>query len=141
MLFKTVTRYLVCMSGLQQISENIKVEAQVKYLNEESNPSHSLFVFSYRIKITNQSSESVQLLSRHWIITDNLGQTEEVKGPGVVGIQPKVASQGDFQYESLCPLTTSSGSMKGFFHFVTESGTKIQIPIPEFYLISPLALH
>lgn len=129
------------MSGLQQVSENIKIETKVKYLIEESNPSHSLFVFSYQIKISNLSSEDIQLLSRHWFITDNLGQTEEVQGPGVVGLQPKLTSQGDFQYESLCPLTTSSGSMKGFFHFVTESGSKIQVPIPEFYLISPLALH
>lgn len=129
------------MSELQQIPENIKIEAHVKYLNEESNPSHSLFVFSYKIKITNQSPEAVQLLSRHWVITDSLGQSEEVQGPGVVGIQPRLSSQTDFQYESLCPLTTPSGSMHGFFHFVTDSGTKIQVPIPEFYLISPLALH
>lgn len=123
------------------VTPQVKIETHVRYLDHESNPEQGQFVFTYRIRIVNTSKQSLQLISRQWMITDSIGRTEEVQGLGVVGQQPKIASGDVFEYESFCPLPTSSGSMKGFYHFVDESGVKVSVPISEFYLIAPYALH
>lgn len=82
-----------------------------------------------------------QLMSRHWVITDGLGKVEEVRGAGVVGVQPKLSVGQSFEYESACPLSTPSGSMTGTYQMVTESGEAFDLQIPEFYLVAPSALH
>lgn len=117
------------------------VQVKVDYLESESKPDSNYYFFTYKIRIENKSSESAQLLSRHWIITDAHAQTEEVRGAGVVGLQPKIQANKFFEYESACTLTTSSGSMRGFYQFISESGESFEIEIPEFYLIAPSALH
>ena len=99
------------------------------------------FFFAYKISIKNTGSSPAQLISRHWIITDALGHVEEVRGPGVVGLQPKITPGQAFEYDSACPLKTSSGTMKGFYQFVDESGENFEVEIPEFYLIAPTAVH
>ena len=119
----------------------ICVQPTVQYLEDESRPEQSLFVFGYKIQIQNRGSEPIKLLSRHWIITNGLDEVEEVQGAGVVGLQPTIEPDSIFEYESLCPLTTSTGSMKGFYHFVTDSGNRLTQEIPEFFLVAPLALH
>jgi ApaG protein len=111
------------------------------YVNDESKPEQGYYFFSYKMTIKNNGSEPAQLMSRHWIITDANGHTEEVRGPGVVGLQPKIQPGQSFEYESACPLTTSTGSMKGFYTMVTENGDSTQVEIPEFYLVSPQSLH
>ncbi len=120
---------------------NFEISAFPHYVSDESKPEQNYYFFSYKITIKNKGSEPAQLMSRHWIITDGTGHTEEVRGPGVVGLQPKIQPGQSFEYESACPLTTPTGSMKGSYSMVTENGDNLQIDIPEFYLVSPEALH
>ena len=111
------------------------------FVESESDPLLHRYFFAYKITIKNVGTNTAQLMSRHWIITDSLGHVEEVRGPGVVGLQPKITGGHAFEYDSACPLRTSSGSMKGFFQFVDETGETFDIEIPEFYLIAPTAVH
>jgi ApaG protein len=124
---------------LAEVKFDIKIHT--KYIESESNPDNHYYFFAYHIRIQNTGKISAQLMSRHWIISDGNGRIEEVKGPGVVGKQPLISPQEVFEYESSCPLTTTNGSMKGFYHFVTLDGEEHQIEIPEFFLIAPCCLH
>lgn len=124
-----------------QVPVKVQIECSPIYVAEESKPEHSYYFFSYKIRIHNKSRQSLQILSRHWIITDAFGRTEEVRGPGVVGLQPKIQPGQNFEYESACPLTTSTGSMKGTYTMMTEDGQSVEVSIPEFYLICPHSLH
>lgn len=83
----------------------------------------------------------MQLLSRHWIITDGLGRIEEVRGPGVIGQQPTLKPGESFQYESFCPLPTATGMMRGSYQMTDESGARFEVSIPEFDLADPRAFH
>lgn len=111
------------------------------YVDSESAPDQNRYFFAYKIVIKNTGNSTAQLMSRHWIITDSLGHIEEVRGPGVVGLQPKITAGQSFEYDSACPLRTSSGSMKGTYQFVGEDGEVFDVEIPEFYLIAPTAVH
>lgn len=119
----------------------LNIECYPHYIFEESKPDQSYYFFSYKICISNQGPETVQLMSRHWVITDAQGRSEEVRGPGVVGLQPKIQPGQKFEYESACPLSTSTGSMKGTYTMVTDNGNSVEVEIPEFYLICPESLH
>lgn len=125
----------------KMVNSNFHVKVYVQYVESESRPDSNYFFFSYKVQIVNRGSSSAQLMSRHWIITDSLGETEEVRGAGVVGLQPKISAGQTFEYESVCPLSTSSGCMRGFYQMVSDAGEQFDIEIPEFYLIAPLALH
>ena len=129
------------MSVSKVIQPQFEIKAKIKYILEESKPENGYHFFSYKISIQNKSQISAQLLSRHWIITDGFGQTEEVKGAGVVGLQPKINPGQVFEYESACPLPTSHGSMKGKYYFVSDDGQTFDVEIPEFFLIAPISLH
>ncbi len=118
-----------------------QVSTQITYVESESKPDQNYFFFAYKINIQNLGNKPAQLISRHWIITDALGHIEEVRGPGVVGLQPKINPGSSFEYESACPLPTSSGTMRGEYQFATEDGDTFIVPITEFYLIAPQALH
>lgn len=120
---------------------HIQVAVTTVYVPAESRPEQNYHFFAYKISIKNTGSRSAQLMSRHWIITDALGRTEDVRGPGVVGLQPKISAGQTFEYESACPLNTSSGSMKGTYQMVSEEGETFSVEVPEFYLIAPQALH
>lgn len=120
---------------------NFQVTVKVAYVPSESRPDKGYHLFSYKIAITNAGDSPAQLMSRHWIITDEMGKKEEVRGPGVVGIQPKIQPGQTFEYESACPLNAATGSMKGRYSFVAESGESFSVEIPEFYLVAPQALH
>lgn len=122
-------------------SPHIQVSVSASYVPEESRPDEHYFFFVYKISIKNSGRRTAQLMSRHWTITDSLGRVEEVRGPGVVGLQPKINPGQTFEYESACPLNTSSGSMKGHYQMVSDEGDTFSIEIPEFYLIAPQALH
>lgn len=122
-------------------TSHIQVAATSFYVPAESRPEQNYHFFSYKISIKNTGSCPAQLMSRHWIITDGLGRREEVCGPGVVGLQPKINPGQTFEYESTCPLNTSSGTMKGHYQMVSEEGHTFTVEIPEFYLIAPQALH
>lgn len=117
------------------------ITAKVVYIPSESKPEQDYHFFAYKISIKNIGSSPAQLMSRHWIITDSRGNQEEVRGPGVVGIQPKIQPGQIFEYDSACPLKASTGSMKGQYFFVGENGESFSVEIPEFYLIAPHSLH
>lgn len=117
------------------------ITATVVYIPGESKPEQNYFFFAYRISIKNEGNATAQLMSRHWVITDALGHTEHVRGPGVVGLQPKIQPGQTFEYESACPLHTSTGSMQGEYQMVADNGETFTVQIPEFYLIAPQSLH
>jgi ApaG protein len=124
-----------------KLSSDFQVQVKISYIPEESRPETNYHFFAYKIFITNRSQKEAQLMSRHWVITDGFGQTEEIRGAGVVGQQPKIKPGQTFEYESACPLSTSSGSMRGTYQLVGDNGEQFDIEIPEFYLIAPSALH
>jgi ApaG protein len=129
------------MSMQKTFEPQFRVSAKVTYVQSESRPEADYHFFAYKISIKNESTMQAQLLSRHWIITDGNSQTEEVRGAGVAGQQPKISSGQVYEYESACPLPTAFGTMRGSYQMVAEDGTQFDIEIPEFYLIAPSALH
>ena len=110
------------------------VEVQPEYLPEQSEPAHSRYGFAYTITVLNTGQVAAQLVSRHWIIADGRGHTEEVKGLGVVGQQPLLQPGEAFQYTSGCRLRTASGTMHGSYFCVAEDGARFEAPIPLFVL-------
>lgn len=122
-------------------TNDILVRVAPTYLPEESNIEAGRWVWSYTVEIENHGTETVTLLSRHWIITDGMNRVEEVKGPGVIGEQPVLGSREAFRYASGCPLGTPTGSMRGTYQMVTEAGEAFDVEIPEFSLHLPGAMR
>ena len=110
------------------------IEVQPQYLPDQSAPDDGVYSFAYTITIANSGDAPAQLISRHWLISDAHGHTEEVKGLGVVGHQPLLKPGESFQYTSGCRLRTPSGTMHGTFHFVTQEGEPFSAPVPLFVL-------
>jgi ApaG protein len=123
----------------EAVTRGIRVRVEPRYLEEESAPDQNRYVWSYTIDIVNEGSETVQLRTRHWRITDATGRTEEVRGPGVVGETPVLEPGASFRYTSGCPLRTPSGIMVGTYHMTTDSGGRIEVAVPAFSLDSPHA--
>ena len=121
----------------EAVTKGIRVRVQPEYLEEESAPIDGRYVWAYTIDIINEGSETVQLKTRHWRITDGAGRTEEVRGPGVVGETPVLEPGASFRYTSGCPLTTPSGIMVGTYQMTTEAGELFNVAIPAFSLDSP----
>ena len=124
----------------------IDVLVRPEYLPEQSEPGAFAYSFAYTVQITNHGGAPAQLISRHWIITDAHGHTEEVKGLGVVGQQPLLAPGMAFEYTSGCRLRTATGTMRGTFHFVTHEGVAFEVPVERFFLdasgsTAPQVLH
>jgi len=128
-------------STSEAVTNNVRVEVESQYASDQSRPFDNQWLFYYTVRITNEGDEKVQLLSRHWIITDAAGRTEEVKGPGVVGEQPVLAPGESFQYTSSCPLNTSTGLMRGTYQMVTEDGQHFDVEIAPFMLNEPYTVH
>jgi ApaG protein len=121
-------------STSEAVTNNVRVEVESQYAAEQSQPFQGQWFFYYTIRITNESNETVQLLTRHWIITDAGGHIEEVRGPGVVG--------ESFQYTSGCRLKTSTGVMHGTYQMVlTENGDPFDVEIAPFALHGPYTVH
>ena len=121
-------------------TQGIKVTAVPQYLADQSEPGGNHFVWAYTILLENQGTATVQLLNRHWHITDGLGHSKDVRGPGVVGEQPVLKPGEAFRYTSGVPLTTPSGIMVGEYEMVLESGEKIEVAVPAFSLESPFGV-
>ena len=115
----------------------IEVSVESKFLSEHSLPAENKWVFAYRVHIKNSSEQTVQLLNRHWIITDGLGNEEEVKGPGVIGRQPILEPGSEHTYVSGCPLPTSIGAMRGWYQMKGEDQQLFDVEIPHFLLADP----
>jgi ApaG protein len=122
-------------------TQGIEVEVKPEFLPDSSSPKESQFVFAYHIRITNRSEQEVQLLSRHWIITDGKGVVREVRGEGVVGEQPVLLPRQSHEYSSYCPLPTPTGNMRGSFQMTNSLGSKFDVKIPLFFLRDTRLLH
>lgn len=122
-------------------TRGIRVSVTSVYVPERSAPDHNHWFFMYHVTIHNESEETAQLVSRHWIITDANGQVEEVKGPGVVGEQPTLGPGESFEYTSACPLPTPFGTMQGTYQMVTPNGVKFDAQIAPFSLAEPHAVN
>jgi ApaG protein len=123
----------------EAITSGIRVRVAPSYIAEQSEPEDNYFFWTYTVEISNQSEAAVELKSRIWRITDALGHTEEVRGPGVVGQTPVIAPGASFTYTSGCPLRTPQGLMVGSYQMVDEDGTLFDVAIPAFSLDSPFA--
>ena len=125
----------------EAVTQNVKVEVLSQYSKENSRPTQGEWVFEYTVRITNLGTETIQLVSRHWIITDGADQTREVEGPGVVGEQPVLAPDQSFQYSSWCPLTTPVGVMCGTYSMVRTNGEQFDVEIAPFALKARYTVH
>ena len=125
------------MSSSTATTRGICVSVDARFSPEHSNPERQHWFFLYTIRIENAGDLTVQLQSRHWIITDGDGKVEEVRGEGVVGKQPLIGPGESFRYTSGCPLGTPEGIMVGQYFMVTEKGEAFAVDIPAFSLDSP----
>ena len=124
-----------------KVTHGIRVQASAHFVPERSAPAEGEFFFAYRIRISNVGEETVQLRSRHWVISDSHGKVEHVQGPGVVGEQPVLEPGESFEYTSFCPLPTPLGSMHGTYQMVTAGGSTFDAEIAPFSLAVPSALN
>jgi ApaG protein len=118
-------------------TRNVRVSVEPRFAPERSNPGRRQWFFLYTIEIKNEGHKSVQLMHRHWVITNAHGEVEEVRGPGVVGEQPLLRTGQAFKYTSGCPLQTAFGSMEGTYLMVDEDGEEFEARIPPFALRDP----
>lgn len=123
------------------VTNSVRVEVLSRYSPENSRPAQGEWVFEYTVRITNLGDDTVQLISRHWIITDALDHVEEVRGPGVIGEQPVLAPGESFKYSSWCPLKTPTGVMRGTYQMVRTSGEQFEIEIAPFALKARYTVH
>jgi len=125
----------------EQSRHKISIEVETNYIEGQSEPDNERYVFSYTITIRNKGEIPAQLLSRHWIITDANGNTQEVRGEGVVGEQPNLNPGEGFQYTSGTMIATPVGCMRGSYQMVAENGDQFDADIPSFTLSIPRTLH
>jgi ApaG protein len=125
----------------EAVTNHVRVEVLARHSPEKSRPLLDEWIFEYTVRITNQGPETVQLLSRHWIITDALDQAKEVKGPGVIGEQPVLAPGESFKYSSWCPLKTPTGTMRGTYQMVGIDGKQFDAEIAPFGLKARYTVH
>jgi ApaG protein len=121
----------------EAVTRGIRIRVEPKYLDDQSSPEDSHFVWAYAVEISNDGKEPVQLKTRTWRITDGLGRTEEVRGPGVVGQTPTIPPGESFNYTSGCPLKTPQGIMVGSYQMADEGGKLFDVAIPAFSLDCP----
>lgn len=117
------------------------VSVATAFVPDQSDEAQNRYVFSYTITITNTGSVPAQLISRHWLIHDANQQLQEVRGLGVVGVQPLLRPGEQFEYTSGCVLNTPVGTMQGSYQMVAEDGAQFETPIPKFTLTMPRVLH
>ncbi len=121
----------------EAVTRGIRIRVEPRYMEDQSSPEDGHFVWSYAVEISNDGDEPVQLKTRSWRITDALGRTEEVRGPGVVGQTPVIPPGESFNYTSGCPLKTPQGIMVGSYQMSDTGGTLFDVAIPAFSLDSP----
>jgi ApaG protein len=115
----------------------VTVRVSVSYLPEQSEPARGRWFWAYHIRLENDGDGAVQLLTRHWVITDGNGARHTVEGEGVVGEQPLIAPGASYDYVSGCPLATPSGAMQGSYRMIAEDGQLFDVAIPRFALTAP----
>jgi ApaG protein len=127
--------------AMKETAHPISVQVETRYLEEQSAPQSQRFVFGYTITIRNDGAVPAKLLTRHWIITDAEGRTQEVRGEGVVGEQPRLKPGQGFRYSSGAVLTTPVGAMQGSYQMICDDGTNFEAPIAPFRLAMPGMLN
>jgi ApaG protein len=135
------SRYNHHMFISEAVTRGVRVRVQSEYSPDQSSPPKNQWFFLYTVTISNEGTETVQLLTRHWVITDGTGHVEEVRGPGVVGKQPTLKPGDSFEYTSGCPLTTPFGVMEGTYQMVTQAGDRFDVRIAPFTLSEPYTVH
>jgi ApaG protein len=118
-------------------TRGVRVQVAPCFHPERSDPRHSRWFFSYTVTVSNVGAEPVRLKSRHWVITDATGHEEHVRGPGVVGEQPRLAPGASFEYTSFCPLPTPFGAMRGSYRMELDHGESFDAVISPFALEDP----
>jgi ApaG protein len=126
---------------MDQTRHNISVDVDTRYLENQSNPHESRFVFAYTITIRNEGEVPARLLKRHWLITDANGKVQEVRGDGVVGEQPYLKPGQGFRYTSGAILETPVGAMEGSYEMLGDDGISFDAPIAPFTLAMPGTIH
>lgn len=125
----------------EALTRGVRVRVEAEYAPDRSQPGKNQWFFLYTVTIANEGTDTLQLLTRHWVITDGTGHIEEVRGPGVVGKQPTLRPGESFEYTSGCPLTTPFGVMEGTYQMVSESGERFDVRIAPFTLSEPYTVH
>ena len=120
-------------------TDGITISVRPFFLDDQSRPDESHYLWAYRVRIENRGQVPVQLLKRTWQITDARGRVQHVHGEGVVGEQPVIQPGHTYSYTSGCPLTTPSGIMAGTYRMLDEHGLGFDVEIPAFSLDSPFA--
>ncbi len=124
-----------------ELASSININVESQYMDEQSSPANDRYAFAYTITISNKGNEPVQLLTRHWLITDGNNNVQEVRGEGVVGEQPIINPGSSYRYSSGALLDTAVGTMEGSYHMQSQSGQQFDAPIAPFPLIRPGAVH
>jgi ApaG protein len=120
-----------------ETTRGVTVRVSVSYLPEQSEPARGRWFWAYHIRIENDGDQPVQLLARHWVITDGRGNRHSVEGEGVVGEQPLIGPGESYDYVSGCPLQTPSGAMQGSYRMIAADGERFDAAIPRFALLAP----
>ena len=123
--------------GSERRTGGMRVVVTPRYVREQSDPLSRQWLFAYQIHITNEGEEPARLVSRRWEIVDAHGERENVRGPGVVGQQPRLEPGRGFEYSSFCPLRTNWGTMEGAYRFMTDAGREFEAEVGRFYLVGP----
>ena len=122
-------------------TEGIRVSVKARYVEERSEPARGAYFFAYEVTISNVGDAPAKLVTRHWIITDGEGKNQHVRGPGVVGQQPRLEPGQSFTYESFCPLKTPEGGMRGSYQMVRDDGSQFDAEVATFALSAPRLLN
>jgi ApaG protein len=125
------------MLSSEAVTRNVRVRVRARFDPERSNIAAGQWFFQYTVDISNEGPEPVQLISRHWIISNAVGEVQEVKGLGVVGQQPVIGPRQTFEYTSGCGFTTSSGSMRGTYQMISRSQGEFDVEIAPFEMSGP----
>jgi ApaG protein len=132
----------VCNAAMSESKKyDINVSVKTQYLADQSDEVNDRYVFAYTITISNIGTVPAQLISRHWIIKDANNTIQEVRGLGVIGEQPLLKPQQEYQYTSGTAIATPVGTMGGTYQMVAEDGHRFDAQIPEFTLSVPRVLH
>ena len=123
------------------VTEGVRIDVRSEYSHSRSAPNNNHWFFVYTITITNEGEDAAKLVNRHWVITNAAGEVSEVRGPGVVGENPRLAPGESFTYTSACPLETSFGTMSGTYEFERDDGLKFSAKVPTFSLAMPYAIN
>lgn len=125
----------------QHLRHAVEVTVECQFIEEKSSPEQNRYLFSYVVSISNKGSVATKLLSRHWVITDANNKTQEVKGKGVIGEQPRLQPGEQYRYSSATIIETSVGIMRGKYKMVDDDGETFDVPIKQFVLSIPRTLH